>query len=510
MPHVFQPTIVNQMSTDNLQMSAFRKSVFPVTNEELKKFIPFALLIFITVFNFTQLRNIKDNVVLTAPGSGSEAISYLKTFMVMPAVITMGAVYIRLRKAMSFEKTYVSIVSFFLIFFALWNIFLYPNTDVLHWDLARINQLKADWPRIKAVFPVIGAWTYSLYYLMAEMWGTYVLSVLFWQFANQNVSTEEAKRFYPPFLFVNAMATVCVGLAMKASGGIAQTNMVVIVSGLMMLYIFRHINKEVLTDPRFSNAIPKRKKSKIKLGFMDSMKHLLHSPYIGYLSLMILAYGFSINLLEVYWKKVASTMYPSQEDFFNMMTNYSRYTGLLGMLLAFVGRWVIKSFGWLACALVTPIVIISACTIYFSALLFDVTVQPVLLAVMGLADPSMFFFTFGMMGVIVSKSSKYSFFDPTKEMAYIPLEPDLRMTGKAAADGVGGRLGKAGSGWFQMILFAVTAGGLAEIVPYVSGLLFILSGLWIFSVYKLHGLYQTELVESERRDLEARNEAATA
>ncbi|MEC7030284.1 MAG: Npt1/Npt2 family nucleotide transporter [Pseudomonadota bacterium] len=496
------------MSTENLQMSEFRKSVFPITNEELKKFVPFALLIFITVFNFTQLRNIKDNVVLTAPGSGSEAISYLKTFMVMPAVITMGAVYVRLRKAMSFERTYVSIVSFFLVFFAVWNFVLYPNADILHWDLDRINQLKADWPRIKAVFPVIGAWTYSLYYLMAEMWGTYVLSVLFWQFANQNVSTEEAKRFYPPFLFVNAMATVCVGLAMKVSGGIVQTNIVVIVSGLMMLYIFRHINKEVLTDPRFANATPKKKKSKVKLSFFDSMAHLVHSPYIGYLSLMILAYGFSINLLEVYWKKVASTLNPSQEDFYNMMTNYSIYTGLLGMFLAIVGRWVIRRFGWLACALVTPVVIISACTIYFSALLFDTTVQPAFLAIMGLADPSMFFFTFGMIGVIVSKSSKYSFFDPTKEMAYIPLEPDLRMTGKAAADGVGGRLGKAGSGWFQMFMFAVTAGGLAEIVPYVSVLLFILSGLWIFSVYKLHGLYQKELIQSEIRQKEAEAEAA--
>jgi ATP:ADP antiporter, AAA family len=488
------------MSTEDLQMSAFRKSIFPIYNHELKKFLPFALLIFITVFNFTQLRNIKDNVVLTAPGSGSEAISYLKTFMVMPAVIIMGAVYVRLRKSMSFERTYVSIVTFFLVFFTFWNFALFPNVDVLHWDISRINELKVLYPRVQAVFPVIGAWTYSLYYLLAEMWGTYVLSVLFWQFANQNVSTEEAKRFYPPFLFVNALATVCVGLSMKIAGEIYYTNIVVIVSGLVMLYIFKYINREVLTDPRFSKPVIKAKKAKVKLSFFQSLKHLVSSPYIGYLSLMILAYGFSINMLEVYWKKIAGMLHPSQEDFFQMMSNYSIYTGLLGMLLAFVGRWILRRFGWFACALVTPVVIITACAVYFSAALFDTTVLPNLLWIAGITDPSLFFFSFGMIGVVVSKSTKYSFFDPTKEMAYIPLDPDLRMTGKAAADGVGGRLGKAGAGWVQMILFAITAGKLPEIMPYVSVLLFILAGLWIFAVYKLSGLYEEALAEAESKN----------
>ena len=437
-------------------MSEFRKSVFPIHNYELKKFIPFALLIFVTVFNFTSLRNIKDNVVLTAPGSGSEAIGYLKTFMVMPAVITMGAIYVRLRKSMSFEKTYVSIVSFFIAFFFIWTFVLFPNVDTLHWSYEKIQGYQQAYPRIQNVFPVIGAWTYSLYYVMAEMWGTYALSVLFWQFANQNVSTKEAKRFYPPFLFVNAMATALVGHAMEFVGGIQETNVVVMCSGVFMLLVFRFINREVLTDPRFKNEAPVKKKAKVKLSFWESMKHLAHSPYIGYLSLMILAYGFSINMLEVYWKGVAKQMYPSQEDFYQMMSQYSKYTGYLGMVLAVVGRMILRRFGWFTCAIITPIVIISACAIYFAAGLFETTVQPTLLMFTGIAEPMIFFFTVGMMGVIVSKSTKYSFFDPTKEMAYIPLDPDLRMTGKAAADGVGGRLGKAGAGWVQMILFAIT------------------------------------------------------
>jgi AAA family ATP:ADP antiporter len=93
---------------------------------------------------------------------------------------------------------------------------------------------------------------------------------------------------------------------------------------------------------------------------------------------------------------------------------------------------------------------------------------------------------FGGVQNILSKATKYSFFDPTKEMSYIPLDDELKSKGKAAADVIGGRFGKSGGALIQFTLLSLMPGAnLLSLAPSMFGIFLIIMVIWFFAVFGL-------------------------
>jgi len=84
----------------------------------------------------------------------------------------------------------------------------------------------ADWlTTILPVFflPIISIfrnWTYSLFYTLANMWGSVVVSLLFWGFANDITTVDEAKKYYPLFGLMANVALIFSGQYVKYVSGL--------------------------------------------------------------------------------------------------------------------------------------------------------------------------------------------------------------------------------------------------------------------------------------------------
>ena len=205
-------TITSGDSEEQKKKDSGLFSIFQEKNRKVaKKILPQTLMMFFILFNYTILRDTKDVLIVTAPKSGAEIIPFLKTYVQLPAAIVFTFIYSALCNRMSSNKVFYTVITPFLAFFGAFAAFIYPARDFLH------PNLTADFLTtiLPAVFlPLIAIfrnWTFAMFYMMAELWGSVVLSLLFWGFANDINTVEEAKAYYPLFGLVANVALIFSG-----------------------------------------------------------------------------------------------------------------------------------------------------------------------------------------------------------------------------------------------------------------------------------------------------------
>jgi len=482
-----------------------RSLLWPVHNFELKKLLPMFFMFFLISFNYTILRDTKDTLIVTASGSGAEAIPSLKLYGTLPFAVLFMIIFAKLSNRLTKEKLFYASILPFIIFFGLFATVLYPAKDLLH-PHGFCDQLQSVLPQgLSGLIAILRNWTFSLFYIMSELWGSVALSLLFWGFANEIMKISEAKRFYSVLGIGANVALVVSGPCIVMASNIRASvpagvdawgvtlnylMSMVVIAGILIMAIYRWINKNVLTDPRFYDPTQvKKKKSKPKMGLKESFLYLTKSKYIGCLAIIVISYGVAINLVEVTWKGQLKLQYPNPNDYSMFMGYFSTATGAVtAFMMLLVGGNVIRKFGWGFAARFTPVVLLITGVGFLSFILFrDQLAGPI--AMLG-TTPLFMAVMFGLVQNIMSKSSKYSLFDPTKEMAYIPLDQEQKVKGKAAIDVVGARLGKSGGSLVQFLLIGIF-GSVGAITPFVGIILLAIIGAWLIAVKSLNKQFTT-------------------
>jgi AAA family ATP:ADP antiporter len=425
-------------------------------------------------------------------------------------------IFTKLSNRFSQERVFYIMTSGFLLFFALFAFVLYPNRDFLHPnELAA--QLDVMLPQgFRGLVSVFRNWTFTIFYVFAELWISVVLHVLFWGFANEVTRIGEARRFYSVLGLAGNFSAIMAGQVsiylpmipmsyipfIGAKEGWEQVQMIlvslVILCGIATMLTFRWINRNVLTDPSFDRFHHNKRelKSKGKLSFRESFSYLANSKYLLCIAVLVIAYNLVINLAEVVWKDQLRLLYPDHKDFNTYMNNLTTAIGIFSTLAALFMAKLIERFGWTKIALITPMIMLVTCAGFFSFLIFQDSLASFAIAVTGTTPLAIAVF-FGGAQNCLSKASKYSVFDATKEMAYIPLSPECRIKGKAAIDGVGSRFGKSGGSLFHQGLLILFDNSFIRSAPYIAGVLGVVIGLWILATQSLGRQFNALLKPSD-------------
>ena len=487
------------------EFGPIRKLIWPIYGYELKKFLPLSLIMFGILFNYTLLRDTKDALIVNSAGAG--AISFLKLYCVTPMAILFVVIYAKLCNVLSKENVFYAVITPFLVFFGVFAFVIYPNIGVLHPSQEWVSQAIANYPTLSGFINIAGYWSYSLFYVLAEIWGSAMLALMFWQFANQIVRMREAKRFYGLFMVIGNVACILSGQCVRfCSQDIKQffpgedtwqislylMMSSVVIIGILTMVIYRWIHVNVLTDPRYYDEVEqagKPKKKKTKPGLKESFKIIMSSPELGLIAILIMAYGVTINLVEVQWKEQIGIYFAGDKGAYNgFMGNYSSIGGIVTIFFGlFIGSNILRILSWFKAAVITPTFILISGSVFFCFILSaDISIFKALVETfLGFlkTTPVAAAAYLGAGIVLLSKTIKYCLFDPTKEMAYIPLDDELKTKGKAAVDVIGGRAGKAGGAFVQSTLLMVFAtSNVLSIAPIAFGVFAIVAFLWMFSV----------------------------
>jgi len=264
----------------------------------------------------------------------------------------------------------------------------------------------------------------------------------------------------------------------------------VIISSAICSLLVRFVCKHVMSDPSLYINAKADNVGREKLGIKESFKYIAKSKYLWLLLICSAAFGLSINLVEAVWKAKIKELYSTVNAYAEFSGLYILWTGIAIMVMTIIGNNIMRNHSWFVSAIITPIIIMITGIIFFTLVVFDqsiftffnnsVVMTPLALAV-----------SVGAVQNILTKGTKYSIWDTSIQMLYIPLDSELRTKGKAAVDVVSSKVGKSSSGLLQSMLFVlIPTATYTTISPFLMVIFVIVCITWIYAVRKIFNEYQ--------------------
>lgn len=462
-------------------LSWFKSSlqfIFPVKKSEGKKVFLLLFLKFLISFVYCILAALKDTTLVTASHSAAEVIPIVKGSIVFPISIGVVILYAKLNNHLSQSTLFYSTILFFLSLILLYGFVLYPNADKLSPHAMADGLAIYTGGKHLHWIAVFRHWIHVLFFVVAELWGQVVLMVLYWSFVNSVCKIHDAKRFYAIFIAAGDLALIVTAPLIlaytKKYSHMDFLHTVQAVVGYVVFFcvaiIFTYWWAARVTklDLAISDS-PATTPKKLRLSLWDSLNHVASSQYLMSIAIIMISCGLSINIVEGTWKSYLKEAFPKAADYQGFVSGINFWTGIVALIISlFFSGGILRKFGWKTAARVAPITVgLMGCLFFLMS--YGKNNMPYLTNWLG-ARLILWIVIFGGIQSLMAKAVKYAFFDKTTQIAYIPLDPETKVKGKAAVDVLGSRLGKAGSSWIQIALLELFH---TNSIQPLSGVLFV-------------------------------------
>ncbi len=492
------------------KLTPFQTFFWPVFPHEKKLALYLSSILFLIGGANALIYPFYISFLITSPHSGAEVLGFLRIMGTLPVSILFIMGYSWLYN--KFNKLEIVGVAYCIstIFYIVYSFFIFPHMKILNVSPETIAQHMSEYPRIKWLFPIFGNWTISIFYVITDVWLSISISQFFWQTANHLTKTDQACRLYPVFIIFLGLGGIIFALLLDELISYASifnfhttTDKLIfilqIVSVVNIVLSFAIVIAFKKTFAHFSSIIQKVKEKTTPISppsVFEGFRYLIHSKYIFFIFLTLLSSNIIYQLINFLWKSELKT-YATMALFYNeFLTNYALWNGIGIVIFAFGTKNFINKWGWFPVAFMTPIISLITALPFFILyyvhhlygeykFLFNINPHH-LLAIIGAAQS------------ILMTASFSCLYSPIKEMAYIPLDADMKVKGKVAADVLGNSCGKAGSGIIQEGLLSWSGGLDLTIIPYLMWLILGFFGTWFYATYALGKKY-FKLIELRKK-----------
>ncbi|MFK7827381.1 MAG: Npt1/Npt2 family nucleotide transporter [Oligoflexales bacterium] len=483
---------------------------FPVEKSEFGFFLPVFFLYFCLAFIYNGLRPLKITLVTSVSTAGAEIIPFLKVWGIVPGAFLFTYLFTRLSRVLSRENIFYTMISIFISYYVLFATVLYPYGYVFTLDKVA-EFLRSVLPTgMRGLISMIQYWYVSIFYVMCEVWSSVIMFMLYWGYVNEVTPMTKAARFYPLYNLGGNLASTFSGWLLftmskkdfsiflgEEKDSIANYALVVIgiatFMAIIATFLFRYSNKKMSEYPvynlEFDPKPKKRKPEKVVFTLTESINQVLNSKYLLYLLVLVVAYNLVFNLTDILWSQEVKNYFGSDQiKMAGFIGKVTMYKGILSTFLVFLAHIIIRKFGWKRATLITPVIILGTSLLFFPLISLQGN-ELFKTFVFDMFSSSLTWISVVLGGVqnAMARGTKYSIYDSTKEMAFIPLSIMEKRKGKAVIDGIASRIGKSSGSVIIMALLLIFS-NLQESIPYIALISISVTVFWVMSIIGLDEL----------------------